>query len=75
MGQGTASFRLMAVAGVYSGIFQHGLQAEFVIYSFQAFYEGIGYYDFGIGTALCASVAVATPGIRHVTVSFVDVDE
>ena len=75
MGQATASFRFMAVAGTDGCVFQHGLQAEFIIYSFQAFYEGVGYYDLSIGTALCASVAVATPGIRHVTVSFVDVDE
>ena len=73
--QSAPSFCFMAVAGTDGCIFQHGLQAEFIIYSFQAFYEGVGYYDLGIGAALCTSVAVATTGIRHVTVSFVDVDE
>ena len=65
----------MAVAGADGCIFQHGLQTEFIVYSFQTFYESIGYYDFSIRTALGTTIAVTATGVGHVAVSFVDVDK
>ena len=73
--QSATPFRFMAVAGADGCIFQHGLQTEFVVYSFQTFYESIGYYDFSIRTALGTTIAVTATGVGHVAVSFVDVDK
>lgn len=51
------------------------LADEFIVYSFQTFYESIGYYDFSIRTALGTTIAVTATGVGHVAVSFVDVDK
>ena len=66
---------LMISPRVHFCILQHGLEGEVVVDTLQALYKGIGDDHLCIRTSLGSSIAVATTGIRHVSLSLVDIQQ
>ena len=66
---------LMVGTRINIRIFEHRLQSEFIVNALQTLYKGICNHHFSIGTALCATIAVATAGIRHIAFTLVDVQQ
>ena len=56
-------------------VLQHRLEGILVIDAFQPLDEGVGNHDFRIRAALGSAITVTTTGIRHVTLTLVDIQQ
>ena len=66
---------LMICPWIHLGILQHGFERIVVVDAFHAFNESISDDDLSIRASLGPTIAVATAGIRHVALSFVDIQQ
>ena len=73
--QAPSSMFLVICSWVHLSILQHRLKRIVIIDAFQSFHKGISNHHFRIGTTLRPTITIATPGIRHIALPFVDIQQ